>query len=82
MLSSIGKYEGYLERIDVTGQTETPDFSIDLAGQKVPLSTRFHAIVDGTTGDIVALSPPLIAEKPHVDRLIGTLAEAIKAEAA
>ena len=34
------------------------------------------------TGDIVALSPPLIIEKPHVDRLIGTLEAAIRAEAA
>jgi beta-alanine--pyruvate transaminase len=34
------------------------------------------------TGDIVALSPPLIIEKPHVDRLVGTLADAIRAEAA
>jgi beta-alanine--pyruvate transaminase len=31
------------------------------------------------TGDIVALSPPLIIERPHVDRLFGTLAEAIDA---
>jgi beta-alanine--pyruvate transaminase len=34
------------------------------------------------TGDIVALSPPLIIETPHVDRLIGTLDDAIRAEAA
>ncbi|GGC30120.1 aspartate aminotransferase family protein [Siccirubricoccus deserti] len=34
------------------------------------------------TGDIIALSPPLIVEKPHVDRLIGTLEAAIRAEAA
>ena len=34
------------------------------------------------TGDIVALSPPLIIEKSHVDRLIGTLDAAIRAEAA
>lgn len=34
------------------------------------------------TGDIVALSPPLIIEKPHVDRLFGTLDEAIRAIAA
>ena len=34
------------------------------------------------TGDIVALSPPLIVERPHVDRMVGTLAEAIRAEAA
>jgi beta-alanine--pyruvate transaminase len=31
------------------------------------------------TGDIVALSPPLIVEKPHIDRLFGTLADAIRA---
>jgi beta-alanine--pyruvate transaminase len=34
------------------------------------------------TGDIVALSPPLIVERTHVDRIFGTLAEAITAEAA
>ena len=34
------------------------------------------------TADIVALSPPLIVEKPQIDRLIGTLGEAISAEAA
>jgi beta-alanine--pyruvate transaminase len=34
------------------------------------------------TGDIVALSPPLIVERHHVDRLFGTLADAIRAEAA
>ncbi len=35
-----------------------------------------------TTGDIIALSPPLIAEKPHLDRIFGTISEAIRAEAA
>ncbi len=35
-----------------------------------------------TTGDIVALSPPLIVERPHVDRILETLADAIRAEAA
>jgi beta-alanine--pyruvate transaminase len=34
------------------------------------------------TADIIAMSPPLICEKPHVDRLINTLADAITAEAA
>jgi hypothetical protein len=50
-LSSVGTYEGILQRIDVVGQTETPDFSIDLAGHQVPLRTQFKAIVDGTNGD-------------------------------
>jgi beta-alanine--pyruvate transaminase len=35
-----------------------------------------------TTGDIIALSPPLITEKAHVDRIFGTVADAIRAEAA
>ena len=35
-----------------------------------------------TTGDIVALSPPLIIERPHVDRIFGVLGDAIRAEAA
>ena len=51
ILSSVGQYRGSLERIEVDGQTETPDFSIDLAGQPVPLSTHFKVIVDGTNGD-------------------------------
>jgi beta-alanine--pyruvate transaminase len=35
-----------------------------------------------TTGDIIALSPPLIIERSHVDRIFDTLGEAIQAEAA
>ncbi|WP_237217304.1 aspartate aminotransferase family protein [Falsiroseomonas oryziterrae] len=38
-----------------------------------------HGVLVRVTGDIVAVSPPLIIEKPHVDRLFGTLADAIRA---
>ena len=31
-----------------------------------------------TTGDTVALSPPLIVESQHIDQIVGTLADAIK----
>ncbi len=31
-----------------------------------------------TTGDIIAMSPPLIIEKAHIDQLIGTLAEVLE----
>ena len=51
ILSSHGTYDGVLERIEVQGETDTPDFSIDVAGQPVPLKTTFKAVVDGTTGD-------------------------------
>jgi hypothetical protein len=50
-LSSVGNYTGLLQRIEVQGQTETPDFSLDISGNPVPLSTRFAAVVDGTNGD-------------------------------
>jgi beta-alanine--pyruvate transaminase len=32
-----------------------------------------------TTGDIIALSPPLIVEKSHVDEMFGTLSEVLRA---
>lgn len=50
-LSSSGAYSGVLERIEVKGKTETPDFSIDVAGHPVPLTTSFQAVVDATNGD-------------------------------
>jgi beta-alanine--pyruvate transaminase len=31
-----------------------------------------------TTGDVIALSPPLIAEKKHIDQLFGTIADVLK----
>lgn len=31
-----------------------------------------------TTGDIIAMSPPLIIEKEHIDQLVGTLADILK----
>jgi beta-alanine--pyruvate transaminase len=34
-----------------------------------------------TTGDIIALSPPLIIERSHVDELFGKLAELLRATA-
>src|SRR6202162_1599737 len=51
ILSSTGKYGGTLGRIEVEGQTDTPDFQIAVSGHRVPLHTDFHAIVDGTDGD-------------------------------
>lgn len=51
ILSSVGDFTGQLNRIVVDGTTDTPDFSIDTANRPVPLHTKFHAIVDGTSGD-------------------------------
>src|SRR3954453_3653925 len=51
MLSSIGDFKGQLNKIQVDGTTDTPDFSLDTANRPVPLHTEFHAVVDGTSGD-------------------------------
>ena len=50
-LRSTGKFEGILERIVADGETTTPDFALDTADQPVSLTTQFHAVIDGTTGD-------------------------------
>ena len=50
-LSSVGSFHGPLNRIQVQGETETPDFQIDVGGAPVPLTTRFTAVVDGSDGD-------------------------------
>ncbi len=51
-----------------------------------PTKRAFQAFLDcydrgvlvRTTGDIIAMSPPLIIEKPHIDQLIGTLGDVLK----
>jgi beta-alanine--pyruvate transaminase len=40
-----------------------------------------HGLLVRTTGDIVALSPPLIIEKPQIDRIVDVLGAAIKRNA-
>lgn len=51
ILRSTGKYSGVLRDLEVDGQTDTPDFRLKEIGTAVPLTTRFHAHVDGTNGD-------------------------------
>lgn len=38
-----------------------------------------NGVLIRVTGDIIALSPPLIVEKPQVDRMVETIADAIRA---
>lgn len=51
ILASTGDFKGQLGRIEVTGETRTPDFHLDVSGKPVPLTTTFAAVVDGTDGD-------------------------------
>jgi AsmA-like C-terminal region len=50
-LTSTGKFSGQLDRIDVSGETRTPDFFVKVSGNPLPLNTTFEAVVDGTDGD-------------------------------
>jgi len=50
-LTSTGEFGGQLDRIDVKGETRTPDFRLKVSGNPVPLETKFVAVVDGTDGD-------------------------------
>jgi hypothetical protein len=51
ILQSTGQFTGVLRRLEVDGETRTPDFRLKVSGNAVPLRTEFHSIVDGTTGD-------------------------------
>ncbi len=51
-------------------------------GARCSIAASTPALLIRTTGDIIALSPPLIVEKPQIDRMFNTLADAIRAEAA
>ncbi len=50
-LSAMGRFAGQLARIEVDGQTHTPDFMINISGHALPLQTTYHAVVDGTNGN-------------------------------
>ncbi|MGH9694812.1 MAG: AsmA family protein, partial [Bryobacteraceae bacterium] len=49
-LSSVGDYKGELDRIEVKGTTDTPNFTVG-SGHVVDLKTGFEATVDGTNGN-------------------------------
>jgi hypothetical protein len=53
ILSARGTFGGTLDRLDIHGQTDTPQFSVTAAGNPVPLRTTYHAIVDGTNGNTI-----------------------------
>lgn len=50
-LTSKGRFGGVLQRIEVDGRADVPDFALDQVGRAVTLSTTFHSVVDGTSGD-------------------------------
>jgi hypothetical protein len=51
ILSSKGTFGGKLDRIEVHGDTLTPDFTLTDVGHPIPLRAKYDTIVDGTNGD-------------------------------
>jgi hypothetical protein len=51
-MSAKGTYGGVLEEITSDGETDMPNFSLDVSNHPVPLHTKYHAIIDGTSGDV------------------------------
>ena len=62
---------GAVELEPIPGEPAKRAFNACLAAYERGLLTR-------VTGDIIALSPPLIAEKSHVDEIVGTLGAVLK----
>jgi beta-alanine--pyruvate transaminase len=62
---------GGIELAPIAGEPGKRAFSVFLDCWEKGLLVR-------TTGDTVALSPPLIIEGSHIDQIVGTLADAIK----
>lgn len=61
-LQSTGEFAGVIQRIDVKGEANVADFSLDLGGRPVPLATTFDAVVTGTNGTTVL---------NHVEAMLG-----------
>jgi len=62
---------GAIELEPIAGQPTKRAFSAFLQAYEQGLLIR-------TTGDIIALSPPLIVEKSHIDQMVGTLSNILK----
>jgi AsmA-like C-terminal region len=50
MLSSQGRFQGILKRLEITGDTESSDFSLSLSGRPESFRASFQAVVDASDG--------------------------------
>ena len=66
ILSSNGNFSGTLGHIAVDGTSNVPDFQLTTAHHPLPLRARFHAIVDGTSGDTYLQPVDAILQHSHV----------------
>jgi hypothetical protein len=66
MLSSVGKFSGKLEHIDISGTTDVPDFMVVSGHHPVHLKTEFSAYVDARHGDTFLNRVDAYFRKTHV----------------
>jgi hypothetical protein len=52
-LSSRGEFSGTLERLSVSGSTESPDFEVRASQHRLRLNTQFRGVLDLKSGDLV-----------------------------
>jgi hypothetical protein len=52
MLSSEDKFQGPLQRVEVQGHIDIPDFMVTRSGHSVDVTSEFHAFVNATNGDV------------------------------
>jgi hypothetical protein len=50
-LSSQGYFGGTLAKLEASGESDTPDFTIAVGGHPFPLYVKYQALIDGTNGD-------------------------------
>jgi hypothetical protein len=50
-LASKGTFDGELDSVNVRGSANVPNFQLKMAGNPLPLSTTFEAMVDGSNGN-------------------------------
>jgi hypothetical protein len=86
-LSSTGKFSGVLAELEVQGETDTPDFSLDASGSPLPLHTVFSATVNGMNGDTLlhpvtaVLAQSVIVAEGKVVRVPGSPGHLVSIEA-
>jgi len=65
-LTSTGKFNGNLKRIQVSGSTSSPDFEVTNSRHPIALKTDFTGYVDATNGDTVLQRVDAYFGKTHL----------------
>jgi hypothetical protein len=67
LVSSEGKFKGTLKQMEVEGSTTTPEFEVAYTQHKLPLKTKFKAMVNGRNGEIILQSVKASFGRDQID---------------